>query len=76
MLLPSYMCLFVFFDSLFFFFLRFIYLFMAMLDLHCCSGFSLGTVSRGCSVIVVHRLLIAVASLVAEQGLNSYGIGA
>ena len=37
-----------------------IYLFLAVLGLHCCMGFSL---------IAVHRLLTAVASLVAEHGL-------
>ena len=31
--------------------------------------FSLVVANRGCSLAVVHRLLIAVASLVAEQGL-------
>ena len=31
--------------------------------------FSLVVASRGCSLVVVHRLLIAMASLVAEQGL-------
>ena len=36
------------------------YLFLAVLDLHCCTGFSL---------VAVHRLLIVVASLVAEQRL-------
>ena len=32
------------------------------------SGFSLVAVSRGCSLIVVHGLFIAVASLVVEHG--------
>ena len=32
------------------------------------SGFSLVAVSRGCSLVVVHGLFIAVASLVAEHG--------
>ena len=34
-----------------------------------CSGFSLIGESRGYSLVVVHRLLIVVASLVAEHGL-------
>ena len=33
-------------------------------------GFSLLTASRGCSLVAVSRLLIAVASLVAEHGLQ------
>ena len=51
--------------------LYFIYLcisLLAVLGLHCCAGFSLVVVSRGCSLIVVCGLLIAVASLVAEHG--------
>ena len=39
---------------------KLIYLLLAMLDLCCWVGFS---------VVVVHSLLIAVASFVAEQGL-------
>ena len=43
---------------------------MAVLDLHCCMGFSLVSVSRGHSVVVVGAgFLIAVASLVVEHGL-------
>ena len=41
---------------------------LAVLGLHCCAGFSLVVVSRGCSLIVVCGLLIAVASLAAEHG--------
>ena len=33
-----------------------------------CKGFSLGVASWGCSLVVVHRFLVAVASLV-ERGL-------
>ena len=44
----------------FFFFNTFIYLFSAVLGLHCCTGFSL---------VVMHRLLIVVASLVVEYRL-------
>ena len=43
---------------------------MATLGLRCCLGFSLAVASGGCSLVVVHGLLlIAVASLVAEHGL-------
>ena len=43
-----------------FFFL--IYLFFAVLGLHCCMDFSLVGVSRGCSGVSVCRLLTVVAS--------------
>ena len=48
---------------------NFIYLFLAVLGLHCCVGFSLIVASGGHSLATVHRLLIAVASLVVEHGL-------
>ena len=45
------------------------YLFLAVLGLHCCAqAFSVCS-ERGLLFIAVHRLLIAVASLVAEHGL-------
>ena len=44
-----------------------------MLGLHCCSGFSLDAVSRGYSLVVELRLLIAVASLVVEHRLKGVG---
>ena len=47
----------------------FIYLFLAILGLHCFVVFSLVAASRGYSLAVVHGLLIAVASLAAEHGL-------
>ena len=47
---------------------NFIYLILAVLGLHCCSGFSLVVVSRGLLSIAVCRL-IAVASLVAGHRL-------
>ena len=40
-----------------------------MLGPRCCTGFSLVAESRGYSLAVVHRLPIAVISLVAEHGL-------
>ena len=52
------------------FFLQFIlFLFLAVLDLLCCSGFSLGAASAGDSLVAMCGLLIAVASLVAEHRL-------
>ena len=49
-------------------FLKIIYL-LAMLDLHCCSVFSLVADSAGYS-LVVHGFLIAVTSLAAEYWFN------
>ena len=48
---------------------NFIYLFWAVLSLLCCTSFSLVEVSRGCSLVAMLGLLIAVASLGAEHGL-------
>ena len=48
---------------------NFIHLFLDVLHLYCCKGFSLVAASRGCSLVAVHGLLIAVASLVAEHRL-------
>ena len=55
----------------FFFFLinLFIYLFLAELGLCCCARAFSSCVERGLLFVVVHGLLIAVASLVAEHGL-------
>ena len=55
--------------GIFFFFLALIYLLLAVLDLGCCASFSLVEASGGYSLITVHGLLIAVASLVVEHGL-------
>ena len=44
-----------------------IYLFLAMLSLHYCLGFSLVAANRGCSLVVVCGPLIAVVSLVERQ---------
>ena len=46
-----------------------IYLVSAGLGLRCCAGLSLVLESRGYSLAAVLRLLVAVASLVAEHGL-------
>ena len=51
----------------FFFFNLFIYLFLVVLGLRGCVGFSLVSASRGYSLVVVHSLPIALASLVAEH---------
>ena len=45
------------------------YLFLTVLGLCCCLGFSLVVESRDYSVVAVPKLLIAVASLVAEYKL-------
>ena len=44
-----------------------IYLFLAVLALHCCTGFSLVVASRSCSLVAMHRLLAAVASLAEDR---------
>ena len=57
--------------SLFFFKITlFIYLFLAALGLRCCMQASSSCGERGLLFVAVHRLLIAVASLVAENGLS------
>ena len=53
---------------LFFFFFN-IYLFLAVLGLCCCVWAFSSCSERGLLFVVVHGLLIAVASLVAEHGL-------
>ena len=45
------------------------YLFLSVLGLHCCTGFSLVEASGGYSLVVVCRLLIVVASPVANDRL-------
>ena len=47
---------------------NFLYLFLAVLDLHCYAGFSLVSVSRGYSLVEC-GLLSVVSSLVAEHRL-------
>ena len=55
--------------------IKFIFnVFLAVLGLCCCLGFSLAVVSRGYSPAAACRLLIAVASLVAEQGFMAWGL--
>ena len=55
--------------SIYLFIVLLICLFLAVLNLHCCLGFSLSAVSGGYSLVAVHGILIVVASLVAEHGL-------
>ena len=50
-------------------FYDFIYLFLAILCLRCCSDFSLVAAIEDYSLAVGCRFLIVVASLVAEYGL-------
>ena len=50
-------------------FKKLINLFLAVLGLGFCSGFSLVVESGGYSSVATHRLLVAVASLVVEKGL-------
>ena len=46
-----------------------IYLFFAALGLHCCTWAFSSCSEQGFSLVEVHRLLIAVASLVVEHGI-------
>ena len=45
--------------------------YLALLGLRCCTGFSLAEVSRDPSLVVVHRLPFAAAAFVVESGLSS-----
>ena len=59
--------------SLLVIYLFFIYLFLAALGLHCCTR-AFSSCGKGELLFVaVHRLLIAVAPLVAEHGLRHVG---
>ena len=49
---------------------NFIYLFLAVLALHCYRGLSLVAESRGCSLVTVCGLFHAVASLVVQSRLQ------
>ena len=50
-----------------------IYLFMAVLGLRCCVGFSLVVASRSSSWVVACRLLIEMASFIVEHRLEGAG---
>ena len=54
-------------------FTNLMYLFVAVLGLHCCRGFSLVVLSRGCSLVVVNGLLVEAASLVWSTGSRFTG---
>ena len=54
---------------LFFFFNKFIYLFLAALGLRCCVQAFSSCSEWGLLFVAVHGLLIVVVSLVVEQGL-------
>ena len=60
------MLIFFFLNKLIYFYLS-IYLVLAILGLCCCVGFSPVAASGGYSLVAVHRLLIAVASLVEHR---------
>ena len=51
------------------FFFFYLFLFLAALGLRCCTWAFSSYGERGLLFVVVHRLLIAVASLVTEHGL-------
>ena len=44
--------------------------FLTLLGLRCCAGLSLAVISRGLSLVAVHRLLISVAPLAEQHGLQ------
>ena len=49
--------------------LIYVFIYLAVLGLHCCMVFSLATLSGSYSVVAMHGFLIEVASLVAEHRL-------
>ena len=55
--------------NLLFLYSMFIYLFLTVLSLYHCTGFSLVTDSRGYILVAERELLLAVDSLVVEHGL-------
>ena len=58
----------------FFFFSKFIFLFLAAGGLRCCARAFSSCGERGLLFVAVCGLLIAVASLVAEHGLEARGL--
>ena len=52
----------------------FVYLFTALLGLHCCSGFSLFAANGGYSLVAVQGLLIVEASLFGRTGFRVWGL--
>ena len=55
-------------------FIYFVYLFLAALGLRCCTRAFSSCSERGLLFIAVRGLLIAVASLVVEHGLQAHGL--
>ena len=68
--LPVCACLFFFF----FLYIYFIYLFLTALGLRCCAWAFSSCGEQGLLFIAVRRLLIVVASLIAEHGLQAHGL--
>ena len=62
----------IFVAILFYYFLKLINLFLSALGLRCCAWAFSSCSERGLLFIVVHGLLIVVASLVAEHGLQAH----
>ena len=52
----------------------FIYLFLSLLGLHCCMGFSLVTVNGGYFLVAGHKPLIAVDFLLQSTGSRAHGL--
>ena len=52
----------------------FVYLFLAVLGLRCCEGFSLIAASRGYSLVAKSRLLNGVASLATDHEFWGCGL--
>ena len=57
----------IFFSYIILFINSFTYLFLAVLGLCCCTGFSLVVLNKGCSPAVGSGFLVAVASLAVEH---------
>ena len=55
-------------------FIYFLFYFLAVLGLCCCARAFSGCGERGLLFVAVRRLLIVVASLVAEHGLQAHGL--
>ena len=47
---------------------------LAVLGLHFYSGFSLVAETKGYSLVALHGLTIAMATLIAEHGLRAWGL--
>ena len=58
----------------FFFFLIYLFLFLAVFGLRCCARACSSCGEWGLFFVAVHGLLIVIASLVAEHGLQAHGL--